>query len=408
MHTLFNNLVVIEAANVLAGPAVGMFFAELGALVIKIENPVTGGDTTRHWKLPEESETSDISAYFSSVNWGKKSLGVNLSSEDGRDVIYDLITRADIFIHSYKPGGERRFGLDYETLSGLNPKLIYGQITAFGAEDSRPGFDAIIQAETGFTGMNGPPGGEPTKMPVALIDVLLAHQLKEAILLALMERIQSGKGTFITVSLFQSGIASLINQAANLLVGGTIPTRSGSDHPNIAPYGTVFKTKDGNEIVIAVGTNGQFQRLCEIIGLSDLPEDGRFRTNQARVIHKNELKTLISERLLTFEREELLSALKKASIPAGAVYSLDEVFDQEAAKQMIVEGDLPEGRRITGVRSISFRSDFDNNQKPLSAPPCFNQHMNEILCGFLNYSEDHVRALQTKGAIPRSNGSEKV
>ncbi|MYI98320.1 MAG: CoA transferase, partial [Gemmatimonadetes bacterium] len=237
--TLFKDLIVIEAANVLAGPAVGMFFAELGATVIKVENIRTGGDTTRQWKLPAEDEHSDVSAYFSSVNWGKRSIGVDFSIPAGYEVIVDLVRRADVFLQSFKPGDAGKFGLDYPALRGVNDRLIYADITAFGEEDERPGFDAVLQAETGFMGMNGTEASGPVKMPVALIDLLLAHQLKESLLIALIERMQSGRGSYNTVSLFQSGVASLANQAANYLVAGSVPGRTGSDHPNIAPYGTV-------------------------------------------------------------------------------------------------------------------------------------------------------------------------
>ena len=171
----------------------------------------------------------------------------------------------------------------------MNDRLIYADITAFGEEDERPGFDAVLQAETGFMGMNGTEASGPVKMPVALIDLLLAHQLKEALLIALIERMQSGRGSYNTVSLFQSGVASLANQAANYLVAGTVPGRTGSDHPNIAPYGTVFRTRNGDPVVLAVGTDSQFQALCEVLGIPDAAEDGRFATNQQRVVHREAL-----------------------------------------------------------------------------------------------------------------------
>ena len=175
LKSLFKNLTVLEVANVLAGPAVGMFFAELGATVIKVENPRTRGDTTRHWKLPAEPKETDVSGYFSCVNWGKRSIGVAFDTDSGREVVYDLARKSDIMLQSFKAGDDKKFKLDYDTLHTINLELIYAHITAYGTDDERTGFDAIIQAESGFTGMNGTPESGPVKMPVALMDLLLAH-----------------------------------------------------------------------------------------------------------------------------------------------------------------------------------------------------------------------------------------
>ena len=251
--TPLQGLKVLELASVLAGPSVGMFFAELGATVYKIENVTTHGDVTRKWKLPKEDADTDISGYFSSVNWGKSSFAVDLCREEGLNIIYELAAQCDIVLVSYKPGDAEKLRVDYPTLKRYNEKLIYSHITGYGLQNPRAGFDAIIQAESGFTFMNGQPDGPPTKMPVALMDVLAAHHLKEAILLALYYREKTGKGQYIEASLFKAGVSSLANQATNWLVGRAIPQRMGSDHPNIVPYGTIFKTADGKEIVLAHG-----------------------------------------------------------------------------------------------------------------------------------------------------------
>jgi len=264
--TPLEGLKVLELASVLAGPSVGMFFAELGATVIKIENITTQGDVTRKWKLAKENPNTDISGYFSCVNWGKYSFAVNLLEKEGLDIIYKLTAECDIVLVSYKPGDAEKLKVDYPTLKQYNQALIYSHITGYGLKNSRAGFDAIIQAESGFTYMNGNPGGPPTKMPVALMDVLAAHHLKEAILLALLYRERTGKGQYIEASLFKAGIASLANQATNWLVGKTIPERIGSDHPNIVPYGTIFKTSDNKEIVLAAGTDKQFKEAYNFTG----------------------------------------------------------------------------------------------------------------------------------------------
>lgn len=397
--TLFKDLVVIEAANVLAGPAVGMFFAELGATVIKVENIKTRGDTTRQWKLPSEDEHSDVSAYFSSVNWGKRSIGVDFSIPAGYEVIVDLVRRADIFLQSFKPGDARKFGLDYPALRHENERLIYADISAFGEEDERPGFDAVLQAETGFMGMNGTETSGPVKMPVALIDILLAHQLKEALLIALIERMQSGRGSCNTVSLFQSGVASLANQAANFLVGGTVPGRTGSDHPNIAPYGTVFQARNGDPVVLAVGTDSQFEVLCEVLGIPEAAADARYATNQQRVVHRDALNALLAQRIAGMERDTLLEQLRARKVPAGAVRGLDEVLTHTSVEPLLLQGKRTDGVPIRGLRTVAFQSGAVSPPSTLDAPPAFNADHRYVLAGVLGYTEDRIRALREAGAV---------
>ena len=396
---IFKDLVVIEAANVLAGPAVGMFFAELGATVIKTENPTTGGDTTRHWKLPSERPDGDVSAYFSSVNWGKRSIGIDYSIPEGYAVLCDLLARADVFLQSFKPGDARKFRLDYPTLHRLNDRLIYADITAFGHEDERPGFDAVLQAETGFTGMNGTEESGPVKMPVALIDLLLAHQLKEALLIALIERMQSGRGSYNTVSLFHAGVASLANQAANFLVAGTVPGRAGSDHPNIAPYGTIYETRNGEPVVLAVGTDSQFRALCDVLGVPDAAEDERFRTNPQRVVHRGALNRLLEDRIGRRERASLLEALQSRKVPAGAVRPLDEVLARESVAPLRLRGMQSDGTSISGLRSIAFESGAVSPPECLNAPPEFDQDRQYVLAEVLGYTEDRIEGLKKAGAV---------
>ncbi len=397
--SIFKKLTVIEAANVLAGPAVGMFFAELGATVIKVENLKTGGDTTRHWKLPSEENDSDVSAYFSSVNWGKRSIGIDFSKPEGYAVLLDLVRRADVFLQSFKAGDAQRFKLDYPTLRTVNDRLIYADITAFGEKDERPGFDAVLQAETGFTGMNGTEESGPLKMPVALIDLLLAHQLKEALLIALIERMQSGQGSYNTVSLFHSGVASLANQAANYLVAGSVPGRAGSDHPNIAPYGTIYETRNGESVVLAVGTDSQFQALCDVLGMPEAARDQRFSTNQQRVVHRDALNGLLEDRIGQWERETLMAALQSRKVPAGAVRQLDEVLTGQSVEPWLLRGKRPNGTSISGLRTIAFDSEAISPQAKLNAPPKFNQDQEYVLADVLGYSKDQIDGLNKAGVI---------
>ena len=399
VERLFKDIVVVEVANVLAGPMFGMFFAELGATVIKVENPTTQGDTTRQWKLPTENGESTVSAYFSCANWGKQSIGINFSNSEGRGILLDLVRRADVFLQSFKPGDERKFQLDYPTLKAINSRLIYAHITAYGTDDTRTGFDAILQAESGFTSINGDPDGPPTKMPVALIDLLLAHQLKQALLLALIERLQTGIGSYVTVSLLQCGLTALANQATNLLVAGTIPRRAGSEHPNIAPYGTVFHTADKQDIVLAIGTDPQFQALCTALDLPDAAHDVRFCDNQRRVVNRDSLNSLLAEQINQFRREDLLERLKRRRVPAGAVLAMDEVFEQPQAQALLIDGLQADGSPIRGVRTVAFQTDAINTRKPLTPPPSFNSDGTTLMQGLLGYSSEQIDALRKSGAI---------
>ncbi|MCX8490289.1 MAG: CaiB/BaiF CoA-transferase family protein, partial [Cyclobacteriaceae bacterium] len=303
---MFQNLKVLELASVLAGPSVGQFFAELGAEVIKMENLKTGGDVTRSWKGVGE-QTDDRSAYFCSCNWGKKSIAVDLTSEEGKQVVKKLAQRADIIIASYKPGDAAKLGVSYEQLSTNNDQLIYGQITGYGSDDDRVGYDAVVQAESGFMDLNGERDGLPTKLPVALIDVLAAHQLKEGLLLALLKREKAGVGGLVEVSLIQSALSSLANQATNWLVAKKLPSRQGSAHPNIAPYGDSFLTKDGRRVLLAIGNDRQFKDLIATLGINEQVLDLgawaleiKFLSNQQRVENRIQLNELLGKAIAQF------------------------------------------------------------------------------------------------------------
>ena len=378
---LLSGLKVIELASVLAGPTVGQFLAELGAEVIKIENPKTGGDVTRSWRLKSESD-QNLSAYFSCANWGKKSLALDISHEKGHEIVMFLLQKADIVLTSYKPGSAEKLGLDYESVRKINDKIIYGSITSFGRGNNKAGYDAIIQAEAGFMSMNGQPGGASLKMPVALMDVLAAHHLKESILLALLEKQRSGKGAYIEVSLIQAAISSLANQATNWLVAGEVPQKKGSAHPNIAPYGDVFITKDKKEIILAVGNNSQFKALCDLIGLHHLTSDERFLHNQNRVGHRELLNEFLQDKISEWNRNDLLDALNKQKIPAGAIRQVDEVFESPEALEVILKNESYSG--IKQFISKGFLQASD-----ICPPPGLGQHTYEILQSIGISSEEY-------------------
>ena len=355
LSRFFEGLKVVELASVLAGPAVGMFFAELGAEVIKIENPTTGGDVTRRWKLPNESPDADVSAYYCCVNYRKTVCSVNLKTTEGRGEVYRLIRKADIVISNYTGKDAEKLGMSYEVLSRLNPGLIYAHLTAFGEEVERPAFDVVLQAEAGYLFMSGEPGREPSKMPVALIDILAAHQLKEAILLALLRRERTGEGAYVSTSLLEAAIASLANQATNWLMAGFIPQPMGSQHPNIAPYGDIFMARDGKALVIAAGTERQFRTLCQCLGLPGLPEERRFSTNAERVKNREALNAVLSKKFLEYTREEALRVLLAEDVPVGCIRNMKEVFEQPKARAMVLEELLPGFGRTKRVKTVAFR-----------------------------------------------------
>ncbi len=400
---LLSDIKVLELANVLAGPSVGAMFAELGATVIKLENPQTKGDVTRSWKLSTEEADTDISAYFSCVNWGKKSLALDLSQVEGLNILYQIIPHFDIVLVSYKPGDAEKLGVDYVRLQQLNPKLIYGHITGYGLHNPRSGYDAIIQAEAGFTFINGEKGGKPTKMPVAFMDILAAHQLKEAILIALLQRYKTGKGTYIDVSLLKSGIVSLANQAANWLVATHIPQAMGSDHPTIVPYGTVFETADNKPIVLAVGTDAQFRSLCETLKDSTLSLDERYATNFSRVQNRESLQMILRGLVGKINREELLMELHKRKVPAAGVLNMQEVFEQEEAQSLLLEGKTTHGNQLKGLRTVAFNMKDNTFATILKAPPHFGEHTAEVLQQLLGFSNNIIKSLNDSNVIYDNN-----
>ena len=350
---MLKGLKVIDLSSVLAGPSVGSFFAELGADVIKLEHPAFG-DVTRSWKLPVEKSESTVSAYFSSVNYGKTYGTINLMISEDRDRFLEEIRNTDILISNFKKGDTAKFGIEDDRLFAQNPRLIHGKITGYGEDSDRVAFDLILQAESGFMSMNGTKESGPVKMPVALIDVLSAHHLKEAILLALYEREKSGKGRAVTISLYDAAVSSLVNQASNYLMTGLVPQRIGSKHPNIAPYGELFTTKDGATITFAIGSNTHFRKLCEVLGVDDLSEDPRFKNNQDRVSNRTALYELLERPVAEREATEVLSALHEINVPAGKVRDLAEVFDDPLSKNLILEEEI-DGISTHRIKSVLFK-----------------------------------------------------
>ncbi len=347
------SLKIIDLSTVLAGPSVGTFFAELGAKVIKVESPEFP-DVTRSWKLPSESSDASVSAYFSSVNYLKHYIQLDFSEKVQLDQLMLLISEADIVLMNFKKSTETKFGLTPELLLANFPRLIIGKISGFGDENDRVAYDLILQAETGFMSMNGTAQSGPVKMPVALIDVLAAHHLKEGILLALLDRIESNRGKIVSVSLYDAAISSLANQASNYLMENDIPSRLGSLHPNIAPYGELFITKDSVQITLAIGSNAHFQKLGVILCLPDLVIDERFSTNQQRLKNRQELVDVLSEKLILLEADDFLNRCHQSNIPAARIKNLEEVFKNIEAQKLIRQETIS-GQETKRVSSIAFK-----------------------------------------------------
>ena len=344
---------VIDASTVLAGPSVGTFFAELGADVLKIEHP-KHPDVTRSWKLPIEEKESPVSAYFSSINYLKDYASLNLKDEKDLSVFFEHVSNVDILITNFKHGDAEKFRIEDDKLLELNPRLIIGKINGYGADDDRVAYDLILQAESGFMSMNGTPESGPVKMPVAMIDVMAAHHLKEGILLALYEREKSGKGKSMSVSLYDAAVSSLVNQASNYLMSDHIPQRIGSLHPNIAPYGELFETSDNCIITFAIGSNEHFQKLCKELSAEELMNDDRFSTNQNRVVHRTELKGKLAPLVVNRTADSILSALQGVNVPAGKIQNLKDVFSSDKAKSLVREETMS-GIKTKRVTSVVFK-----------------------------------------------------
>lgn len=354
---------VIELARILAGPWAGQTLADLGAEVIKVESPE--GDDTRQWGPPfiERADGSRDAAYFHSTNRGKSSVTADFRTPDGQQKVRDLVTDADVLIENFKVGGLAKYGLDYDSLSQLNPRLIYCSITGFGQTGPyahRAGYDYIIQGMSGLMSVTGPADGAPHKVGVAVTDIVTGIYASTAILAALIERARTGRGQQIDMALMDSAVALMANQAMNYLATDEPPKRLGNFHPNLAPYQTV-PCRDGH-IIIATGNDGQYQRLCAVLALDDLASHPDFATNAARVSNRTELSDRISTKTRDWNSADLLAACEAKGVPAGPINDMRQVFDDP---QVIARGLRLDMDGLKGVRApFRFSSAPDLPQRP--------------------------------------------
>ena len=386
---------VLDLSRILAGPYIGMLLGDYGAEVIKIEQPGSG-DGTRQWGPPWVGEQA---AYFFSANRNKKSLTLNLKSEDGLGILHQLLESADVLIENFKVGGMAKMGLDYKTLAKKYPKLIYVSVTGYGQtgpDKNKPGYDAMIQAQGGIMSITGPEDGMPHKVGVAVVDVTTGLYATTAVLAALNHRHSSGRGQHIDMALLDSQVGWLVNIAQNYLATGERPGRFGNAHPSLVPYET-FETADGH-IVLAIGSDAQFQKFCTLAERPDLWEDARYQSNGGRVENRIELLKEVRTIMTTRSSRSWLDSLTALNIPAGPINSIDRVLEMDQVKargmvqnvQHTTEGEI----KILGpVPKLS-----ETPAEIHLPPPVLSEHTDEILRG-LGYTSADIEKLKREGTI---------
>ncbi|WP_112605164.1 CaiB/BaiF CoA transferase family protein [Rhizobium sp. WW22] len=373
---------VIELARVLAGPWAGQMLADLGADVIKVENP-DGGDDTRQWGPPfvEGKDGENLSAaYYHSANRGKRSITADLKTEDGQGLVRRLVKTADVVIENFKLGGLVKYGLDYESLRKINPRIVYCSITGFGQTGpyaGLAGYDYIVQGMSGFMSITGEPDGQPMKAGVAIADIFTGIYAVSAIEAALIHALKTGEGQLIDMALLDVQSAVLANQNMNYLISGKPPVRLGNAHPNISPY-EVIPTADGY-LILAVGNDGQFRRLCAILGMETDADDERYATNKARVANRNEVRAFISAETLKWNKAELLKACEANAVPAGAINTIEDMF---ADPQIVARGLRIDLEDSAGTVIPSVRTPIVLSETPLTytrPSPRLGEHQEEVL-----------------------------
>lgn len=386
---------VLDLTRVLAGPFCTMMLGDLGADVMKVEAP-GGSDETRSWGPPFQN---GVSAYYLCANRNKRSITVNLKTEEGRELIRRLAKQSDVMIHNFKTGSMEKWELDYEQLKAINPRLIFCSITGFGETGPNrhlPGYDYIVQGMSGMMSITGGENSGPLKIGVAMMDILTGLYSAIAIEAALLEREKSGLGQKIDMALFDSGVSALVNVASNYLISGNVPQRLGNDHPNIVPYST-FRALDG-ELIIAVGNDRQFASLCEILGIPELAEDENYRTNEMRVRNRRQLTEILENRIRLKPVAEWMKRLSESTIPCGPINTLDQVFadPQIAAREMVVDVKHPEAGVVKLVGSPLKLSRTKVEVK--RHPPIAGEHTEEILQE-LGLSTEEINHLKNKHII---------
>lgn len=385
-----DGLVILDLTRILAGPTATQMLGDLGATVIKIENPKTGGDDTRGWgpnyARNEDGSPSDLSAYFMAANRNKRSVAVDIATPEGQDIIRRLAARADVVVENFKPGGLVKYGLDHATLCAAHPGLVYCSISGFGQTGpnrERPGYDLMAQGFGGIMSLTGEPDGVPTKVGVGIADVMCGMYATIGILTALRHRDQTGEGQHVELALVDTQMAWLINEGLNYLTSGELPVRRGNAHPNIVPY-DAFEVSDGH-FLLAVGNDSQFARFCDVIGLPELAENPDYTTNLARITNRLALMEHLRPALLGWEKDALLDALRAVKVPAGPINTVAQALrsDQAQARGSVqqVAVERIEGGSVSLLGNpLKFSATPVKYQRP---PPRFGQDTEAVLDEFL-------------------------
>ncbi len=381
---------VLDLSRILAGPTATQLLGDMGATVIKVENPKSGGDDTRGWgpnyAQNEDGSASDLSAYFMSSNRNKQSIAVDIATPEGQDIIRRLAARADIVVENFKPDGLVKYGLDHATLCKAHPSLVYCSISGYGQTGpnrDKPGYDLMAQGFGGIMSITGDPEGVPTKVGVGIADVMCGMYATIGILTALRHRDKTGEGQHVELALIDAQMAWLVNEGLNYLTSGELPQRRGNAHPNIVPY-DAFEVADGH-FLLAVGNDAQFTRFCDVIDLSDLAADTAFTTNLGRIQNREALMAHIKPALQTWAKADILEALRKVKVPAGPINTIAEALnsDQAQARGTVrkMKSDGVKGGQVQLLGNpLKFSKTPVKYRRP---PPRFGQDTDEVLATWL-------------------------
>ena len=398
--TALQGIRVLDLSRVLAGPWASQILGDLGADVIKVEQPGKGDDT-RSWGPPFFEDGDDtVAAYYLACNRNKRSIAIDIAQAEGADLIRKLALESDILIENFKVGGLKKYGLDYETLKHQNPKLIYCSITGFGQDGpyaTRGGYDFLIQAMGGLMSITGPAGGEPTKVGVAVSDLFTGLYATIAIQAALRHREHSGEGQYIDAALLDSTVAILANQSMNYLVGGQVPTPMGNAHPNVVPY-RPFTVADGH-VIVAVGNDRQFFALCDMLALSELKLDDRFQDNSGRLLNRGALESALEAAFARRKRDEVLAAMVEFGVPGGPINSIDQVLSDPHVqqRQMLQAFTTEHGSHMSLTR---FPAKLSKTPAQIrSLPPALGADTYSVLQQVLGLSNDELSGLTARGVV---------
>ncbi len=396
MEAPLKGIRVIDLSRHLAGPYCSMLLADMGAEVIKVEQPGKGDETRTYGPPFIEGE----SVYFLSVNRNKKSITVNFQKDEGKDIIHRLIKKSDVSIENFRPGTLDKHGLGYNNAARINPKIIYASISGFGQtgpEKRRPGYDLSIQGMGGIMSLTGDPSGPPNKVGTSIADILAGIYTCQGILLALIARSKTGKGQLVDISLLDCQVSLLTYQAGIYFATGSVPRRIGNQHPTICPYET-FKASDGY-INIAVGNNKLWHKFCDLLGLDETENDPKFSSNPKRVENRDELFTIIEKIISAKKSTEWLKLFDEEEIPAGPILTVDKTVNhpQVQAREMVVDITHPKAGQIklTGI-PVKLSDTPGSIENP---PPLLGQHTDEILLDVLGYSKDEITELRKSEVI---------